>query len=163
MNYNRLVPPDNREDRNDLSAYEAEFKKTLIIAVGGLVVAAGVSLIFIFDHLITKKYMAPFFLYKTSLLFGQTEPRKLVDDPGEVTIFRTAITTARDIEAHHTHPIDQIRFIFPDDPSKVYLLGRDSSNYEEFWLEADAFNGPVDLKQFRSATLTDWLRRHAVR
>src|SRR5262249_3825411 len=142
---------------------EAEFKRALLLSLGILVVGAGVGLFFIVDHLMTKKYMDPFLRYKTSLLFGQTEPRRLIDDPDEVTIFLTAIVTAKDEDDDYTYPIDQITFVFPDEPSKVYLLGRDSSNYEEFWLDAAGSNGPVHLKQFRSQVLTDWLRRNAVR
>ena len=150
------------QPKNDLSADEAEFRRTLLLSVSMLVVGAGMGLFYLADHFITKRYMAPFFQYKTSLLFGQAQPGRLIDDPNEVTIFRTAIVTAQD-EDDSTYPIDQITFVFPDEPSKVYLLGRDSSSYEEFWLQAASPNGPVYLKEFRSQVLTDWLSRNAVR
>ena len=73
----------------------------------------------------------------------------------EVTKFRTAITTGQDVDAHHSYAIDKIRFFFPDRPSSIYDLGRDSEHEGEFWLTATSSLGPIYLKQFRSEQLNE--------
>jgi hypothetical protein len=126
-----------------------------VMALGGLV--------FFVNHLLNKKYMAPFYQYKTSIVFKEGEQNQLIDDADEVTVFRTAIINAQGVAAHHTHPIDEMRFFFPDKTSNIYHLGRDSENEGEFWLTAAGPFGPIYLKQFRSEPLGEWLRRNRLR
>ena len=126
-----------------------------VMALGGLV--------FLVNHLLLRKYIAPFYQYKTSIVFREGEQNKLIDDPDEVTLFRTTIINAGDVDAHHTYPIDEVTFFFPDKPSNIYHLGRDSEIEGEFWLTAAGPLGPIYLKQFRSESLGEWLRRNRLR
>ena len=107
------------------------------------------GLVFLVHHLLIKKYMAPSYQYKTSIVFREGE-KNVIDDPDEVTLFRTAIINAPDVDAHHTYSIDEMKFFFSDKPSNTYHLGRDSESEGEFWLTAAGPLGPIYLKQFRS-------------
>ena len=139
------------------------FNRARLMGFGLLGVMALGGLVFLVNHLLIKKYMAPFYLNKTSIMFREGEQDKLIDDPDEVTLFRTAIINAQDVDAHHTYSIDEIRFFFPDKTSNIYHLGRDSENEGEFWLTAACPVGTIYLKQFRSEPLGEWLRRNSLR
>jgi hypothetical protein len=115
-----------------------------------------VGLIFLVNQLLTRKYLAPFYQNKTSIVFGEGERKIPIDDLDEVTMFRTTIINSEDISAHHTYSIDEIRFFFPDEASNIYRLGRDSENEGEFWLTAAGRLGSIYLKQFRSEPLGEF-------
>ena len=66
----------------------------------------------------------------------------------------------KSIYERFTHPIDEIRFFFPDKPSDFYHLGKDSEMKGEFWLTIDARLGRVFVKHFTSESLDEWLRKN---
>jgi hypothetical protein len=139
------------------------FNRARLMGFGLLGFMALAGLVFLMNHLIIKKYMAPFYQDKTSIVFGEGEQKKVIDDPDEVTLFRRAIINAQDLDGHHTSSIDEMRFFFPDKASNNFHLGRDSENEGEFWLTAAGPLGTIYLKQFRSEPLGEWLRRNRLR
>ena len=133
-----------------------------LIRLGMLGVIVLVGLIFAVDALQGKKYMSPFYNEKASIVFGEGDLRRRIDDLSEITEFRMIIISSPEVSGHHSYPVDQIKFYFPDEPSKTYLLGKDSETAGEFWLEASALNGTIYLLRFQSERLAEWLTRNSV-
>src|SRR5215471_18787260 len=99
-----------------------EFRRALILGCTLLGVMALVGTFYLYTLFLTRKYMAPFYLDKLSIVFGESDVKTLVDDPDQVKIFRTAIINAEDLRGHHSHPGDKIMFYFLEEPSKLYFL-----------------------------------------
>ena len=81
-----------------------------------------------------------------------------INNQAEVMMFGKLIQEASTVEAHHSYPVNNLRF-WLDNHGQTYRLGQDSNNADEFWLGAEAGDNlnVWPLKQFQSRQLSKWL------
>jgi len=109
---------------------------------------------------VTKKFYS---LASQNSMIIQNSGRT-VEIKGQVAVseFIGIVKESEAVSAHHSHPISQLRFDFPQ-TGYSYSIGRDSQNKNEFWLEWNHFpnrkenwDAQVIVKQFHSDKMADW-------
>lgn len=81
-----------------------------------------------------------------------------IKDRKTIETFFRAIEEAPEISPHHSHPVNALLISFDADP-RIYSLGHDSSNLDEYWFSVGKNASPT-LKQFSSVALSQWLKEN---
>jgi hypothetical protein len=113
-------------------------------------------------HLVDTRVQHLFVGPHRAVLFLAPRAAKL-SKPADIAELVALLRSGRDVAAHHSHPEHEITFRFADDP-RVFSLGRDSAEANEYWLKLDSSpvggeQGIPKLRQFQSPELTAWLSR----
>ncbi|HEY9724538.1 MAG TPA: hypothetical protein V6D47_21230 [Oscillatoriaceae cyanobacterium] len=90
--------------------------------------------------------------------FPTLAPHRL-QDAAEQQTFVALLDSGSEVAAHHSSPVDKLEFSFAGDV-RVFSLGKDSQNPDEYWLEmnhAPGFADQVLVRHFTSPALTAWL------
>lgn len=148
-------------DFEQLSTEEGNKFQTILIAVaiGGVLF---LSCVCVFCSRWNEQRMRPLYQQHESVSFQIGSRTAVVDDRRELAQFLNEITSSKDIDGHHSHPVDSIVFFFPEDSTRRFAISPDSQKPNEFWLEAVGSSGQTitTLKQFSSEPLAQWLRKH---
>ncbi len=98
----------------------------------------------------------------SSLQFSPDGRIVTITDPGEISEFLHLLVEPAVVPRHHSHPEDEVPFQLQGFAT-TYILGRDSSAPDEYWLQLDEGNSPLlTIKLLHSEALTSWLIRNGL-